>query len=96
MPSYLKRAIGAAESDAADAKVRETVEGIIADVHQRGDLAVRELSERLDRWSPPSFRLSRSEIDALLASVSPKTIEDIKFAQAQISRFAQSVERREM
>ena len=90
MPNYLKRAIEAVQGDAADANVRETVEGIIADVHQRGDLAVRELSEKLDRWSPPSFRLSRGEIDALQASVPPKTIEDIKFAQAQISRFAQS------
>jgi sulfopropanediol 3-dehydrogenase len=90
MPNYLKRAIEAVHGDAADANVRETVEGIIADVHQRGDLAVRELSEKLDRWSPPSFRLSRGEIDALQASVPPKTIEDIKFAQAQISRFAQS------
>jgi sulfopropanediol 3-dehydrogenase len=89
MAKYLKKAIPAAEIDAANAKVRETVANIIADIRKRGDAAVRELSERFDGWSPSSFRLSREEIDSLVASVSPGTIEDIKFAQAQIRNFAQ-------
>ena len=42
------------------ARVRETVERILADVEARGDAAVRELSERFDGWSPQSFRLSQS------------------------------------
>jgi sulfopropanediol 3-dehydrogenase len=89
MAKYLKKAIPAAEIDAANAKVRETVANIIADVRKRGDAAVRELSERFDGWSPSSFRVSRQEIDSLVASVSLGTIEDIKFAQAQIRNFAQ-------
>src|SRR5947208_5010078 len=89
MPRHIKTAALAGQQDEADAKVRATVEAIIADVRARGDAAVRELSERFDKWSPPSFRLSDAEIRALVAQVSPQTIDDIKFAQAQIRNFAE-------
>jgi sulfopropanediol 3-dehydrogenase len=65
------------------------VESILADVAARGDAAVRELSERFDRWSPRSFRLVQEEIDDLVHSLPRQTIEDIRFAQEQIRRFAQ-------
>ena len=65
------------------------MEGIIADVRARGDQAVRELSDRFDKWSPKSFRLSAGEIRDLVAQVSPQTIDDIKFAQQQIRNFAE-------
>src|SRR6516164_7235175 len=89
MPRHIKKAALSGQQEQADAKVRCAVEGIITDVAQRGDVAVRELSERFDKWSPPSFRLSEGEIDALVAKVSPETIDDIKFAQAQIRNFAE-------
>jgi sulfopropanediol 3-dehydrogenase len=77
------------EREEADQKVRQTVEGIIADVKARGDTAVRALSEKFDKWAPESFRLSADQIAEVVASVSPQTIEDIKFAQVQIRNFAQ-------
>src|SRR5215469_9141157 len=89
MPRHIKTAALAGQQEESDAKVRTTVEGIIADVAKRGDTAVRELSERFDKWSPPSFRLSDDEIHALVANVAPQTIEDIKFAQTQIRNFAE-------
>src|SRR5712691_518355 len=89
MPRHIKTAALAGTQDEADAKTRATVEAIIADVKARGDAAVRELSERFDKWSPPSFRLSDEEIRALVAKVSPQTIDDIKFAQTQIRNFAE-------
>jgi sulfopropanediol 3-dehydrogenase len=89
MAQFLKRGISEAEAQAADARVRETAESIIADVRQRGDTAVRELSEKFDTWSPPSFRLSSSEIEACVASLPQRTLDDIEFAQAQIRRFAE-------
>ena len=88
MPRHIKTAALAGQQEAADAKTCATVESIIADVARRGDAAVRELSERFDKWSPPSFRLSDDEIAALVARVSPQTIADIEFAQAQIRNFA--------
>ena len=89
MAKYLKTGLPSVESDAANVKVQETVAKIIADIRERGDAAVRELSDRFDGWSPPDFRLSRNEIDSLVASVPRQTIEDIRFAQAQIRNFAE-------
>src|SRR5215207_3073969 len=89
MPRHIKTAALAGQQEEADAQTRATVEAIIADVKARGDAAVRELSQRFDNWSPASIRLSEDEIGALVAKVSPQTIDDIKFAQAQIRNFAE-------
>ena len=89
MAVYLKRRIAQEITDELDRKVRQTVEAILEDVKKRGERAVRELSEKYDKWSPPSFKLSRAELDAIVAKVSPKTISDIQFAQSQIRRFAE-------
>jgi len=67
--------------------VRATVEGILADVKKRGDAAVREHSEKFDKWVPR--KLSEGELKAILSRVPAATLEDIKFAQAQIRNFAQ-------
>lgn len=90
MIRYLKSAKTAAETAEADRKVRQTVESVLDDVAARGDEAVRELSERFDKWSPSSFRLTQAEIDVLIASLPAQVIEDITFAQAQIRRFAEA------
>jgi len=89
MAKYLKR--GQDQSTVADndAKVRATVEGILADIGSRGDAAVRELSERFDAWSPETFRLSDADIEAALAKVSKQDLDDIRFAQAQVRNFAE-------
>jgi len=89
MAKYLKR--GQDQSTVADndAKVRATVEGILADIGKRGDAAVRELSERFDAWSPETFRLSDADIEAALSKVSKQDLDDIRFAQAQVRNFAE-------
>ena len=89
MPQHIKTAALAGRHEEADAKIRGTVETIIADVARRGDAAVRDLSEKFDKWSPPSFRLSKDEIQGLVAKVEPRTIADIEFAQTQIRNFAE-------
>ncbi len=73
-----------------DAKVRSTVEGILEDIAARGDAAVLEISQRFDNYAPASFRLTPSEIEAAMQQVSPRDMEDIRFAQDQIRRFAQA------
>ncbi|MDX1524143.1 MAG: histidinol dehydrogenase [Anaerolineae bacterium] len=89
MATYLKEGISEAESREVDTRVRETVETILTDIRERGDTAVRELSERFDKWSPDSFRLSQTDIEELIASLPDQVVEDIKFAQAQVRGFAQ-------
>jgi len=69
-------------------QVRLTVEGILADIGARGEAAVRDYSQKFDKWSPPAFRLSAAEIEAAVASVSARTLDDIRFAQTQIRNFA--------
>ena len=89
MIRYLKSGMRPADAATGDAKVRAVVEEMLAAIGARGDDAVREYSERLDKWSPPSFRLSRAQIDACHAELSAQAIADIRFAQAQVRRFAE-------
>ena len=90
MAQYLKRGISESDALAADVKVKQTVESILEDVRLRGGEAVRELSAKFDNWTPASFRLSSAEIDAIIAGLPEQTINDIKFAQAQVRKFAQA------
>ncbi|MGB7278093.1 MAG: histidinol dehydrogenase [Pseudolabrys sp.] len=89
MARYLKRGMDAGSIKAGDAKVRQTVESILAQVEERKDAAIRELSEKFDKWSPKDFHLSPSEVERAIAQVPKRDIEDIKFAQAQVRNFAQ-------
>ena len=69
-------------------QVRQTVEKILGDISARGEHAVREYSEKFDKWSPPTFRLSAAEIDDCVRSLPAQTLDDIRFAQTQIRNFA--------
>lgn len=86
--TYLKRGKTIDEKAQADAKIQETVRGILADIAARKDDAVRELSARLDRWSPDEFRLSDERIREIIASLPEQVIHDIQFAQEQVRNFA--------
>jgi sulfopropanediol 3-dehydrogenase len=86
----LKSGKPAGERADDDAKVRATVESILADIEARGDASVRELALKFDRYAPAAFRLSPSEIEAAMAKVSTRDMEDIRFAQIQIRRFAEA------
>jgi sulfopropanediol 3-dehydrogenase len=87
--TWLKRGKPEAERAADDAQVRATVESVLGDIEARGDAAVRELSLKFDKYDPPAFRLTPSEIEAAIQKVAPRDIEDIRFAQDQIRRFAE-------
>jgi len=87
MAIHLKRRIAKELTDEIDRKVRQTVEDILAEVKKRGDAAVSEYSEKFDKWAPR--KLSPSDIDKILGKVKPSTLNDIKFAQAQIRSFAE-------
>src|SRR5882672_10293887 len=89
MPRFLKRGMDASAIKAADAKVRETVEGILGEIEARGEAAVRDLSQKFDNWVPTNFRLSESEIERAISQVKKRDLDDIRFAQAQVCNFAQ-------
>ncbi len=88
MARWLKEGLSQEEKDSADAKVRSTVETILDDIKARGDAALKKYSGKFDGWVPEKFRLSREEIDACYSHLTEQNIDDIKFAQAQIRKFA--------
>lgn len=89
MIRFLKRGVTAEQDAAEQSSVRQTVESILADIERRGDAAVREYSQKFDGWNPVDFRLKDEEIEAIVRQLPSLALEDIRFAQAQIRRFAQ-------
>ncbi len=84
---YLKQA--GAPDETADRAVRETVEGMLADIAKRREEAVREYAERFDGWSG-DFVLSDAKKADLIAQVPDSTKDDVRFAHDQVRRFAEA------
>ncbi|WP_159979543.1 MULTISPECIES: histidinol dehydrogenase [unclassified Novosphingobium] len=89
MAIYLKRGASAEAKATADRKVRDIVEAALADIAARGDIALREMSNKFDGWDREDYRLSQAEIEACVNSLSPQERKDIEFAQTQVRNFAQ-------
>ncbi len=89
MATWLKRGATAEAKRDADRKVREIVEATLADIEDRGDAAVRELSIKFDGWDREDYRLSQAEIDNCVERLTPQERKDIEFAQTQVRNFAQ-------
>ncbi|WP_026695435.1 histidinol dehydrogenase [Peribacillus kribbensis] len=90
MARFLKTGKTKEELAVQAAQVTETVKSILDDIEKNGDSAVRNYSERFDKWSPEGFKLSQEQIEEIISTVPGETIKDIEFAQAQIRRFAEA------
>ncbi|WP_238366437.1 histidinol dehydrogenase [Mesobacterium pallidum] len=88
--THLKHGKPAADRAEDDAKTAEAVAATLKDIEARGDAAVRELANKFDGYDRETYRLSQDEIDALIAKVPPRDLEDLKFAQAQVVNFARA------
>lgn len=88
-PIVLKYPAVASTPRSGSPEVRKIVEDVIADIRARGDVAVREYSEKFDHWTPESFQLSTEQIEEIVARVPQQVIDDIKFVQAQVRAMAQ-------
>ena len=80
--THLKRSKPETEKAEDDARVAEAVAATLADIEARGDTAVRDLANKFDGYDRDSYRLTPEEIDAIIAKVAPRDMEDIRFAQA--------------
>lgn len=89
MATFLKTGKTEQELREAEERVSETVRNVLKDVEENGDAALRRLSEKFDKWSPDSFRLSEAQIQEIMGTVPDQVIDDIKFAQQQIRYFAE-------
>jgi len=87
---HLKHGKPAADRAEDDAKTVAVVSATLKDIETRGDSAVHELAVKFDNYDRESYRLSDTEIQAIIAKVSPRDMDDIKFAQKQVRSFAQA------
>jgi len=87
---HLKHGKPAADRAEDDAKTVAVVSATLKDIETRGDAAVHELAVKFDNYDRESYRLSDTEIQAIIAKVSPRDMDDIKFAQKQVRSFAQA------
>ncbi|CBF84146.1 hypothetical protein AN2723.2 [Aspergillus nidulans FGSC A4] len=90
MPITLKSAnpsSGASNNLSLD--VPSIVRSVIEDIRQNGDKALRSYSEKFDKWSPDSFKLSKEQIDEIVSTVPAQVIEDIKTVQQNVRTFAE-------
>ncbi|MFJ4015251.1 histidinol dehydrogenase [Microbacterium sp. NPDC090014] len=90
MPLHLKTAPTKTFADTAQQDVAERVRGIIGDIRENGDVAVRRYAEQFDNWSRDSYRLSDDEITEIIGTLDAQVITDIEFVQSQVRRFAQA------
>ena len=88
MAEWLKRGETAEVKAEADKKVRDIVEGVLADVEARGDAAVRDLSIKFDGWDRESYALTDREKQDCLDQLTGQDLKDIEFAQTQVRNFA--------
>lgn len=70
--------------------VERTVKEVLAAVRARGDVAVREFSERFDGVAPATLEISREERLAAVAGLDPQTRADTEFAIERVRAFAQA------
>ncbi len=67
--------------------VEDTVRGIIADVHTRGDEALFELGQKFDSPKLSALKVTETEFEAAYASADPKLVEAIRRAKTNIEEY---------
>lgn len=78
-----------AEAEAKDRSVRAVVEQMLANIRNRGEDSVREIAEKLDNWTG-DFVLTDAKKQTLIDSVPESEKADLRFAHAQVKRFAEA------
>ena len=85
--TYLKKADPRPVEENSD--IRKIVSGMLETIERDGEAAVRRYAEKLDGWTG-AIALSDADRKAACARVSPEVKDDIKFAYANIRRFAEA------
>ncbi|KAK5445285.1 hypothetical protein LTS15_010066 [Exophiala xenobiotica] len=91
-PRYLKTGTRTSEEkkQQVNPQVQSTVREVIENIRAQGDKAVRQYSQRFDKWDPASFKLSRAQVEEAMAKVPEQTVKDIKEVQRNVRTFAQA------
>jgi sulfopropanediol 3-dehydrogenase len=73
-----------------DPQTAQVVSTMLLELEKGGMDAVRKYSKQLDGWDRGNFELTRAEIDAAIAQLSPQAIADTDYCQGNVRRFAQA------
>lgn len=76
-----------AEAKGPDSELQDTVRQIIADVRERGDVALLELGRKFDSPELESVRADDSEFEAAYSEIKPELLTAIRTAKANIEEF---------
>src|ERR1700748_732146 len=88
---YFKQAAGLPnQKTSPSVDVSAVVKKVIDTIRTEGDAGVRKFSEKFDKWSPQSFKLSQADIDAAMANCPEQTLNDIKEVQRNVRAFAEA------
>ncbi|BCH28287.1 histidinol dehydrogenase [Mesorhizobium sp. L-8-10] len=85
---FMKAPRPAATADAGG--IEETVKGILADVRERGDAALRDFSRAFDQVDIETFEVSLAEREVAVAALDPQTAADTRFAIERVRAFAEA------
>jgi sulfopropanediol 3-dehydrogenase len=72
-----------------DPRVVDTVSEMLLEIERDGMDAVRRSSQRLDAWSPESFRMSRAQLDEARDAVSAGLRERLELGHQRVRAFAE-------
>ncbi len=85
--NYLKKAAKSPETETGNA--RKVVEEMLGEIDRRGEAAVREYAEKLDKWTG-EIVVTPDEIERRTSAIAPEVKRDIEFAAGQVRRFAEA------
>ncbi len=73
-----------------DPETTRIVSEMLLKLEREGMDAVRQYSEKLDGWNPKKFELSSEQVEEIIGSLPAQLIEDTRFCQGNIRRFAEA------
>lgn len=83
--TYLKKASKNPATETANAQA--VVNDMLAQIEARGEAAVKEYAEKLDRWTGP-IEVTEADIERRIKDIPASIKADIEFATAQVRQFA--------
>ncbi|WP_222433770.1 histidinol dehydrogenase [Pistricoccus aurantiacus] len=86
---HLKSAAASGGVEVEDQRVTEAVSSMLNDIHQRGETALGECTQKFDNWIG-DFVLSDEKRQKLIEQVPQQVKDDIDFAHRQVQRFAKA------
>jgi sulfopropanediol 3-dehydrogenase len=83
--TYLKKASKNPATETANAQA--VVNEMLGQIEARGEVAVQEYAEKLDKWTGP-IEVTEADIERRIKDIPPSIKADIEFATAQVRQFA--------